>query len=122
MSTSADIGIGLTAEAAVKAGHDSFQDEKPFGILSTSVALPTACLSFDADAQTYGPAAATGGASVPTSAGGNASATARGHSGGRKSGANSVVNPFGVFVRGVGLRGLVAVAGLGVVGGCFVGL
>ena len=90
-------------------GH-SFEDDKPFSLLETSFALPTACMSFDADAKTYGPASATSSAS--------GTATAKGHSGG-KSGAAAVVNPFGA--QGVGLRGMVVVSGLMLVGSvCFV--
>ena len=95
-------------------GDYSFEDAEPFSILETSFALPTACLSFDADAKTYGPATS----SAASSASGSGSATAKGHSGG-KSGAGAVVNPFGG--REFGLRGVVVVSGLVLVGGvCFV--
>ena len=82
----------------------------PYSLLQTSFALPTACLSFDAAAKTYGPASAAAAASATAS---------KGHGGGGKSGAGVVVNPFGA--RGAGWRGVVAVSGLVVVGSvCFV--
>lgn len=110
IDASVDAGIGLTAQAEIDVADYSFEDNKPFSILETSFALPTACMSFDADAKTYGPASVTSSAT--------GSATAKGHSGG-KSGAAAVVNPFGA--QGLGLRGMVLVSGLMLVGSvCFV--
>ncbi len=111
IDASVDVGLGLVAQAELDVGEYSFKDNKPFSLIETSFALPTACMSFDAGAKTYGPASAT------SSATGSATAT-KGHSGG-KSGAAGVVNPFGA--QGAGLRGMVAVSGLMVVGSvCFV--
>ena len=94
-------------------GDYSFEADAPYTVLEKSFALPTACMSFDAGARSYGPASATSAA-----AGGSGTAAAgKGHSGG-KSGAAAVLNPFGA--QGAGLRGMMAVSGLMVVGSvCF---
>lgn len=85
-------------------GDYSFKANEPYNVLEKSFALPTACMSFDAGAKTYGPASATASGSK---------------TGGGKSGAAGVVNPFGA--HGPGLRGMMAVSALMVVGSvCFV--
>lgn len=105
-----DVGLGLTAQAQVDVGDYSFKDNAPYSLLHTSFALPTACMSFDARAKSYAPAAAT----ATTSATGSAAA-AKGHSGG----AAGAVNPFGA--QGAGLRGMMLLSGLMVLGTvCFV--
>ncbi|KAL9066955.1 MAG: hypothetical protein Q9161_007199 [Pseudevernia consocians] len=111
IDASVNVGLGLVAQAELDVGEYSFKDNAPYNLAETSFALPTACMSFDAGAKSYGPASAT------SSATGSATAT-QGHSGG-KSGAAGVVNPFGA--QGAGLRGMVVVSGLMVVGSvCFV--
>ncbi len=103
VDASVDIGLGIVAEADVHVGGVSFEDDAPYSLLHTSYALPTACMSFDAGAKSYVAATATPSAT-------------QGHSGG-KNGATNVVNPFGA--QGAGLRGLMAVSGLMVVGSAF---
>ena len=113
IDASVDVGLGLTAQAEVDIGDYSFADSAPYSLLETSYALPTACMSFDADARSYGPAAAT--ASATGSADGS-----EGRSDGGKSGAAGVVNPFGVL-QSAGWRGMALVSGLLAVGSvCFV--
>lgn len=106
VDASVDVGLGLTAQAEVDVGDYSFRDNKPFSLLETSYALPTACMSFDAGAKSYGPASATGSASATT-----------GHNGGKSGAVAGAINPFGA--QGAGWRGLMAVSGLMVVGSVY---
>lgn len=107
-----DVALGATAQAEVDLGDYSFKDAAPYNLLETAYALPTACMSFDAGAKSYGPA------TVTTSATGSATAT-KGHDGGKSGAAGAAVNPFGT--QGAGWRGTMAVSGLVVVGSvCFV--
>ena len=106
VEASVDVGLGLTAEAEVKVANIAYGDSEPYSLLQTSYALPTACMSFDAGAKSYVAA---------TAAAARASST-DGHKGG-KSVAASVINPFGA--PGAGLRGMVIVSGLMVVGSVF---
>ena len=97
--------MGLVAEAEVDVGGFSFQDAEPYSLLSTSYALPTACMSFDAGAKSYVAATA---AAASTSATNEAT---KGH-GGASSGA-----------AGAGLRSMMLlVSGLVVVGSVFFAL
>lgn len=107
IDASVDVGLGLTADADVDIGGISFEDAAPYSVLQTSYALPTACMSFDAGAKSYGPATAT---PSPTT-----SAT-KGHDG-AKSGAAGVVSPFGA--QGAGFMGTMAVSGLMALGSVF---
>lgn len=107
VDASVDVGLGLTAEADVDIGGISFEDAAPYSVLRTSYALPTACMSFDAGAKSYVPATAT---PSPTTT------TTKGHDG-AKSGAAGVVSPFGP--QGAGLKGMVVVSELMVVGSVF---
>lgn len=99
------VGLGLTAQAEVDVGDYSFKDNKPYNLLERSFALPTACMSFDAGAKSYGPASATAASATAT----------KGHNG-AKSEAAGVVNPWGA--QGTGLRGTrtMLVSGLMILG------
>lgn len=65
------MSVGVIAEAEVHAGAFAFAEQQPFTAFQTGFALPTACLSYDAQAKTYGPASAVV-ASATASAGGKA--------------------------------------------------
>ena len=112
VDASVDVGLGLTAEAEVDVADVAFKDAAPYSLLRTSYALPTACLSFDEGAKRYG--AATASPSPSPSA---TSTATKGHDGGKSGGAVGVVNPFGA--QGEGLRGMMLVSGLMVVGSVF---
>jgi len=65
------MSVGVVAEAEVRAGVFALVESQPFTVTQTGFALPTACLSYDAQAKTYGPASAVV-ASATASAGGKA--------------------------------------------------
>ena len=94
-----DVGLGLAAAAEVNVGKLSFEDNEPYSLLHTSYALPTKCMSFDAGAKSY--AAATAAAATTTNS------TTKGHGGAKSEAA------------GTGLRGMVLISGLVIVGSVF---
>lgn len=110
VDASVDVGLGLTAEAEVDVADVAFKDAAPYSLLRTSYALPTACLSFDEGAKRYGAATASPSPSATSTA-------TKGHDGGKSGGAVGVVNPFGA--QSEGLRGMMVVSGLMVVGSVF---
>jgi len=63
------MSVGLIAEAEVHAGVFALVTDEPFTAYQTGLSLPTACLNYDAQAKTYGPASAVV-ASATASAGG----------------------------------------------------
>lgn len=66
-----NVSVGVIAEAEVHAGVFALGEAQPFTLTQTGLSLPTACLSYDAQAKTYGPASAVV-ASATASAGGKA--------------------------------------------------
>ena len=56
IDTSIDLELGVTAEAQAKLGKYIIKEEVPYAVVETSFSLPTACISYDGKASTYGPA------------------------------------------------------------------
>lgn len=71
LTPAVNMSVGVIVEAEVHAGRFAFGEAKPFTVTQTGLSLPTACLSYDAQAKTYGPASAVV-ASATASAGGKA--------------------------------------------------
>ena len=101
-----DFDIGLVAQAELHAGEFQLRDIKKYTAVSTHYTLPTACLSFDAKANTFG---------APT-------ATAAQKNGDVKSSAVvGVVNPFAGIDR-IYERMQLMMGVLAFILGCFLGL
>ena len=67
VNASVDFAIGVIAEADLSVGEIKVHEAAPYTFTSESFPLPTACLSFDGNAKTYGPPSATAsGSTRPT--------------------------------------------------------
>ena len=67
ISGNVSFDIGLLAQANLNTAGHTFNENGSWPVLATEYPLPTACISFDSKAKTYGPAGATPGA--PTGSG-----------------------------------------------------
>lgn len=106
-----DLDLGLVAQAGVHAGDFAVNGVKKYTALSTHYSLPTACLSFDGQAKTFGPAVAA-----------LASATGKqGTDKGGKNAAEGLVNPFTGLLGGH-WRLQAVILTLAFMFGCFMGL
>ena len=80
--------VGLLAQANLNIGGHVKQENDTYVVLSTAFPLPTACISFDRKAKTYGPANVTSTSSV----------TGPGHGGQKSGAASSTGNPIPQFL------------------------
>ena len=67
-----EFDIGLLAQANLNVGGHTFNENGSWPVLSTAFPLPTACISFDSKAKTYGAAGTTAGAPTGTGSAGQA--------------------------------------------------
>lgn len=84
----------------MRLGKYILKEDEPYAVLDKSLSLPTACISFDGNAKTYGPAPTS--TSTSTKAPGSKSS----------SGASIMPNPIGVqkdFCQVVAVAGLIFV-------------
>lgn len=102
-----DFDVGLVVQANLDLVP--FKAAEEWTALSTTITLPTACLSFDAAAKTYGAAAASKTSSISPSATGTNAAT------------GGIVNPLTRVLHRLG-RLERAAEGLALVFGCFLAL
>lgn len=93
-----ELNVAVVAQARVDAGalHTSYATA--FMPLSTTVLLPTTCLSFDKDAKTLGPVRSSTAATTATAgSSGTLSASARPAASVAKTSGGLVLEPFGVM-------------------------
>ena len=101
------LGIGLLEQANLDIAGHNINENASFAIFTTGYPLPTACMSFDSKAKTYGLASAT--------------STGTASNGQKSGGEQSIINPL-VKVLGIRNRVEVAAGFLIVVSFCFVPL
>ena len=117
LTSDVELAVGVVAEEKVEVGtFGDIAGRQPYTILSTDFSLPTACLSFDAAAKTFGSPTASSTASSTGTAGSNVIP------GGSKSVASmGMENPLGSVIGKLG-RLETTLAILVCVSGCFLRL
>ena len=107
--------LGLFVEADVHAGDFSTGEASSVTGFSTNFALPTACISFDSNAKTYGSAAVT----TTTTGGNGAAGAATASSTKQGGGAPSMMNPLIELAKAFGKAQVSAGLVLVFVSACF---
>jgi len=101
IDASVDLQLGVTAEAQARLGSYIVKDDEPYAVLDKSFSLPTACISFDRNAKTYGPAPTSTSTKAPGAKGTSGASTVSNPLGGQ--------NGLGQVVLSAGLIGVASV-------------
>lgn len=96
LTPAVNMSVGVIAEAEVHAGLFALVEQKPFTAFQTGFPLPTACLNYDAQAKTYGPASAVVASATASAGGKGLPGGAKGAAtGGKSNPLESVVGTWG---------------------------